>query len=634
MSSGDLTNELIETDVWTDEMVERAGIPIADSWITTIGGGLGSFALAHVVRVAGLPPGGLTVLGDGVDPVRTYRHLARNSQIPEHERLRSDAGSTMDNIWGFPSYAWREAWATKRFAPLWQVFAEPLLNDYYTPPAGQVYRSVERERARLGWEQMVRQGTVRMVRRRAEGGYHVVLTPSDQQTTEGPTRRVSYRSRFVHVAVGYPGVRFLSDLKAYREEHSDYSRVVNAYEPHDQVYEELLRRPSVVLVRGSGIVASRILQRLIDDRERRGANTTIIHLFRNYVNGPQGDSPTFRRPGSDGVAYQGFNFPKAAWGGQLKEQLERLDGPGRADLIQKMGGTNTPRRADWLAQLARGRQQGFYHQRVGTVQRVEPGPDQTISTIIQDPQGQEHALTANVVIDATGLESDIGENRLLADLLDHGGAQRNASNRFEVTPNFELVGTRSGHGRIYASGSITLGGYYAGVDSFLGLQYAALAIADELAELGGVHRLGGLRSTAEWWRWFRNRPPKPLPFPAASVPVQSGVGFPPNTGPYGQPGPGQPHGQPGPGQPYGQPGPGQPQGQPGPGGGWHQPAPQAAPAGWPQQAHSAPPGGGQPPQNTQAVPPPGSQAHPPPHQQPNLHQAPGPPGPRPDERQS
>lgn len=523
--AGDLTDELLETSIWTDEMLQRASIPTTEAWILSVGGGLGSFALGHVLRVAGIPTEGLTVLGNGTDPARTYRYLARNSQIPDGERLRSDAGSTMDSIWGFPSYAWREAASAEglnaKLAPLWQVLTEPYLSDYYTPKAGQVYKSVDRECARIGWQQMLQVGAVRMVRRRAGGGYFTILTPPGQQGG-GPTRRLAFRSRFVHVAVGYPGVRFLPDLQAYRETHSDYSRVVNAYEPHDQVYEELRRRPSTVLVRGSGIVASRILQRLIDDRDRRGADTTIIHLFRTYVDGPQGDSATYRRPGGNGVAYQGFNFPKAAWGGQLKEQLEKLDGPGRVGLIATMGGTNTPRRADWLEQLERGKNEGFYLQRVGEVQRVEPGPDQTISTIIKGSDGAEHALTANVVIDATGLESDISENRLLADLLEHGGAQRSAFGRFDVTPSFEIAGTRSEPGRMYASGSITLGGYYAGVDSFLGLQYAALAIADDLANVGAVGSIGAQRSLSEWWRWVRNRPPRSRPI-VSNQPAQVGV---------------------------------------------------------------------------------------------------------------
>ena len=520
--TGDLNDELLGTAVWTDEMVQRAGIPIHDSWIASIGGGLGSLALAHVLRVAGLPTNGLTVLANGTDPARTYRYLARNSQIPDGERLRSDSGSTMDSIWGFPSYAWREAMSAEglgnKVAPLWQVMTEPFLKDYYTPKAGQVYRSVERECARIGWDQMLRLGVVRMVRRRTGGGYFTILTPQGQSGT-GPTKRLAFRSRFVHLAVGYPGVRFLPDLQAYREAHSDYSRVVNAYEPHDQVYEELRRRPSTVLVRGSGIVASRILQRLIDDRDNNGAQTTIIHLFRNYVDGPQGVSPTFRRPGGNGVAFQGFNFPKAAWGGQLKEQLEKLDASGRAELIGLMGGTNTPRRQDWIEQLERGKNQGFYLQRIGTVQRVEPGPEQTISTVIRSSDGAEHALTANVVIDATGLESDITENRLLADLLDNGGAQRSVYGRFDVTPSFEVAGTRSEPGRLYASGSITLGGYYAGVDSFLGLQYAALTIADDLATAGAVGSISAQRSLSEWWRWVRNRAPRDLPIPVSQQPV-------------------------------------------------------------------------------------------------------------------
>lgn len=30
------------------------------------------------------------------------------------------------------------------------------------------------------------------------------------------TTRVAYRSRFVHIAVGYPGLKFLPDLQTFR----------------------------------------------------------------------------------------------------------------------------------------------------------------------------------------------------------------------------------------------------------------------------------------------------------------------------------------------------------------------------------------------------------------------------------
>ncbi len=58
---------------------------------------------------------------------------------------------------------------------------------------------------------------------------------------------------------------------------------------------------------------------------------------------------------------------------------------------------------------------------------------------------------------------------------------------------------------MYAVGSTTLGGYYAGVDSFLGLQYAALQVADDMARQGFCKRIGPVRSISQWWKWARGR---------------------------------------------------------------------------------------------------------------------------------
>jgi pSer/pThr/pTyr-binding forkhead associated (FHA) protein len=506
--NGDLTEHLIDTSIWSDAMLEAAGIPLEDIELVSVGAGLGSFALADTLRIAGVDPARIRVLGPNPDPVATYKYLAENSQIPAHERLRSDSAGTMDNIWGFPSYAWREAAAAKEWSEkaslMWGLFTEPVLSDYYTPKAGQVYESVAREAGRIGWKSMWREGMVRAVRRRDGGGYFTILTPPEGAS---PTRRIALRSRHVHVAVGYPGLKFLPDLQEYRQKHSDYSRVVNAYEPHDHVYLELRRRPGTVVIRGSGIVASRILQRLIDDRDNHGAQTKIIHLFRNYVTGPQGDSVFSRRPGGNGVANQAFNFPKAALGGQLKDRFEQQDEEGRADLIRQWGGTNTPKRKHWDDQLARGREQGFYVQLVGTAQRVEPGEGQTVRTWVKSESGQEVPVEASFVIDATGLEGDIEEHRIYRDLLEHAGARRNVMGRLAVERTFEFSGTRAEPGRLYASGSATLGGYYPGVDSFVGLQYAALQITDDLATTGFCARIDTLRSISEWLRWVGNKPP-------------------------------------------------------------------------------------------------------------------------------
>ncbi len=339
----ELTQQLLESSEWTDDDVVRHQIPIVDTPFVSVGGGMGSLAMVDTLRIAGQPTEALTVLAENVIPSETYEYLANNSQIPRHERLRSDSSSTMDCIWGWPGYALREAVADKKLGPATTVLVEPILANYYTPKAGQVYESVRREAARIGWDRMLRPGIVRTVRRRTGGGYFVIHTPADQSGAQpgGPKQRVAYRCHHVHLAVGYPGVKMLRDLQQYREKFNDYARVVNAYEPHLHAYEEMLRRPCTVVVRGSGIVASRVLQRMIDDRDQRGAQTTIIHLFRNYPDKDQGDKATFKRPVLAGWAKQGFNYPKAAWGGQLRDRLEELEGDERSALIDAMGGTNT-----------------------------------------------------------------------------------------------------------------------------------------------------------------------------------------------------------------------------------------------------------------------------------------------------
>ena len=115
-------------------------------------------------------------------------------------------------------------------------------------------------------------------------------------------------------------------------------------------------------------------------------------------------------------------------------------------------------------------------------------------------------IRADYVVDATGLEGDMTEHRVYADLLKYGGIGRNPLGRLDVERNFEVRGARSGEGRMYASGSMTLGGYYAGVDTFLGLQYANLQILDELAAQGFGKRLGPARSFSQWLKWARNKP--------------------------------------------------------------------------------------------------------------------------------
>jgi hypothetical protein len=502
-TQGDISQQLVDTSVWSDQDLADHGIPVFDVPFVSVGGGIGSFSMVDTLRIAGVTVDQIRVVSDLERPSQTYEYLAGNSQIRTDHRLRSDSSSVIDCIWGWPGYALREAWGKKTPSVAMQVFLEPVAADYYTPKAGQVYESINREAARISWSQMLTQGVVRHVRRRNHGDYFVLFTPP---TGSASTKRIAFRTRFVHMAVGYPGVRFLDDLQQYRQQHNDYQRVVNAYEPHDHVYAEMRHRPCTVLVRGAGIVASRVLQRLIDDRDQHGAETTIVHLFRNYPTGPQGKKATFRRPASKGWVYQGFNFPKAAWGGQMRDHLESLEGKDRRDFIDAIGGTNTAPRKDWREQLDRGEAEGFYLQGRGQVQSVVPSPDsRQIRTVVGGGNGVPTTqYDADFIIDATGLEANIEEHRVVMDLLRHGGAGKNVKGRLDVARDFRVRGTDNGEGRIYASGSMTLGGYYAGVDSFLGLQYAALRIHDNLVSAGFGRRIGPGRSISQWWKWARN----------------------------------------------------------------------------------------------------------------------------------
>src|SRR5216683_4533 len=382
LGAGDLTDELLRSDQWTDEMLHAAGIPVTDVPLVSVGGGIGSFVTVDYLRIAGVTTDRIAILSNLDFPWQTYEYLTRVSQIPKPERIRSDSASRPDNIWGFPSYALAEAIGDRTLAPLWQVLIEPIFADYYTPKAGRVFAGLER-----------------------------------------PTKRLAYRAEFIHLAVGYPGLRFLPELQEFRTAHQDFHHVVSAYEEHEHVYEAARTKHLVVMLRGGGIVASRVLARLMDDRSKHGLSTDIVHLFRTYIATSHGPNAWNRRKGAHGFAYQGFNYPKSVWGGQLKARMRQLEGEDRGKAYKLMGGTNTPYRRRWQSQMKQGRQAGWYRTMAGTVEEMRLDQGMIVSCV--KTQAGMVEVAADFVIDCTGLEADIAEHRVLADLLEHSGVGRN-----------------------------------------------------------------------------------------------------------------------------------------------------------------------------------------------------------------
>jgi hypothetical protein len=491
---------LRDTDQWTDDMVSAAGIPMYDMPIVTVGGGIGSFVTVDYLRVAGnLPTSDIQVISNLTHPWQTYEHLATVSQIKGEDRIRSDSASRPDNIWGFPSYALSEAVRTRSLGPLLHVLVEPMFADFYTPKLRVVMDSIRAEAQRIRYWDMLQRGDVEFVRRRFGGGYFVLYT---DRWAEEPVQRV-VRCRDVHLAVGYTGLKFLPELQRFRMAMKDYHRVVNAYENHEHVYHSLARRPGTVVVRGGGIVASRVLERLIRDRQQNNLDTRIVHVLRTYVDGPDRKYKMAKRPGSNGFAYQGFNYPKSVWGGQLKAEMRRLDRDGRGQLYADIGGTTTAWRREWQRQLRIARNEGWYRVICGSVVGVEPEGD-GVATRLQISDGELH-VHADYIIDCTGLNADVTEHQVLNDILVHGGARMNDSGRIDVDSSFAVNGAESGMGRMYVTGAASLGGPFPGVDTFLGLQIAAQEVVDDIARRGFCRRLGPASSFAGWCRWLRGR---------------------------------------------------------------------------------------------------------------------------------
>ena len=521
--------ELFASPVVSTAAIRASGYLAGETTYAAVGGGIGSFIWVDHMRVFGVPAEHIRVIG--VNPVcySNWGRYCQNSQIPLHERIRSNAISTPDNIWGFPGYAGRESWRALLSGniagtrPVFQVFGEAGVAESYTPLLENIFTSIDREAARIGWTSMLEQGRVLGLRMTDDGRYAVAYRRTADRADGGRRDNILIAS-YVHVCTGYPATRFTGDLQAFRAAHrNDASMVVNAYDPHDQIYSEIEAsgRPERVMVRGRGIVASRVIQRLHEARARN-PQVEIVHQMRSRVADSAGSrwGPA-RRPVFNDVELQPFNWPKACWGGDLRQQIEAMTPQQRAETYKVLGGTSTADRKDWKDIAINGAREGWYIKAYGNVDSMKPtGPsnNRQVAITFKDVDGQMAAYTVDYIVDCTGLIADVTQSPFLADLISTFGLARNptsgsgAENRLAgiaVANSFEIPGLRNGNGRVYAAGTITQNGPYAAVDSFLGLAYAALRAVDDLnaASAPGVSSFGPARSFTQWLRWCAGSAP-------------------------------------------------------------------------------------------------------------------------------
>ncbi|HEX6778030.1 MAG TPA: FHA domain-containing protein [Ktedonobacterales bacterium] len=487
--------------------IQQSGIPVMETTYLTIGGGLGSFAWVDYLLISGVPPQQVVALGLEAQPHARFQRLCRYSQIPDHERLRSGSDACPDNIWGWPSYGIREIFHSLVRGRLinaakvsWLVFGEFAVADTFTPRAALLYKSVEREAKRIGWDRIWRYGLARAIRKTDDGRYVVAYTQINERQQ---VMKFFVIARYMHIAVGYPGVQFLADLQEYRERTKDFRAVVNAYEDHDHVYNHLLQHGGVVVVRGRGIVASRVIQRL-DEVRQQNRKVVILHVMRAPALTGHRDGRV-RRKVENHMEFQPYNWPKGSAGGVLRDQLEKADDQKRERLLNDWGGTTTPRRGDWRKIIRKGLREGWYRPFFGKAKRVERNQEGRLATLLAtgDPHQPESWLASDFIIDCTGLEAALDSNELLKDMVTTYQLARNPKGRLRVTNDFEVLGMDNGSGHVYGSGAMVLGGPFSMVDSFFGTQYTALYSMDSLRRLGApaIRRLGPLRSFIQWTRW-------------------------------------------------------------------------------------------------------------------------------------
>ena len=494
------------------QAIHATGLPVEEVEYATIGGGLGSFIWVDLLRIGGVSTEQVRVLGMEQQPYGRYQQLCLNAQIVPQERLRSPADACPDNIWGFPNYATLEA--TRGIAKgklrsslghLWQVFAEPTLAATYTPKSGDVIAAIDREAARISWRKMIRTAHVQAIRKTTDGRYAIVYT-CQQRTDYACTI-----ARYVHIATGYPALQFLPDLQAYRDRTQDFKTVVNAYEPHEHIYESLATSGGTVLLRGTGIVAARILQKLYTLRRSNDrVEIKVIQLLRSAKT--EGNKYGLaERKVEHNYEFQPFNWPKSAWGGQYKAILETATPEQRQHLLADWGGVTTMNRPDWRRIITGGINKGWYQIFYGEVQQVAPHPTHggTITIVRESGVQSDMQVESDFIIDATAVDAPIMASPLLQDLVQQYNLPINQLGRLTVTADFELAAMANQSGKIYASGAITLGNYYAPVDSFLGLQYAAFEITQDLLSRNAkqLQPLVLSRSLFQWWKWMNNRSP-------------------------------------------------------------------------------------------------------------------------------
>ena len=288
------------------------------------------------------------------------------------------------------------------------------------------------------------------------------------------------------------------------------AHVVNAYEPHEHVYEALLRTT------GPGAGARWWHRRVAhpaaadgrpDEQGRADPDPAPVpHLLRRQA---QQVDAVARRRGAYGFAFQGFNAPKSAWGGIHTRSSRSSRAQARKDLYELTGGAHTPYRKLWLqADEAGPARRAGTHTFQGEVTDVYPSPTDGVITEIKQTTGgsrRDRGATSSSTAPASRPTSVSTASAPTCSTTP--GIGRNPLGRVDVEISFEVRGAaqRSAAGCTPRARRPTAATSQ-GVDTFLGLQFVRPAHRRR----SGVDRVrhedrADDDPSRTWWKWMRHK---------------------------------------------------------------------------------------------------------------------------------
>jgi len=482
--------------------LKNSGIALEKRMFVSVGGGIGSFCWVDGLRVHAVAQDDIAVISHHRSPYQQFKQYCDRSGLCPQDRLRSDSSARPDNFWGFPGYAVDEWWDNLRTGHwsaagkvAWQIFSEPLLADFYTPTAGRLYASMEREMGRIGWASMVRQGTALFIRKLDDQRYAVFY--------RAPTRHFHIIiANVVHLALGHT----VKQADYLHTKTTD--QVLSGYALQDDFFRCVEETHASVVVVGRGIVAARIIEQLLP-KDPQVSPRSVISLLRSPLEANM-DSRQIEQASFAGWRLQPFNWPRATFGGPLMETLQAAPATKRRQLAKSWSAASTPPRTQWLRDLKKAAATQSYRTVYGQIARIEPEAARLAIQITPASKAAENPLTiqADYLIDCSGFDDQIAHHFIYTDLMATYQLPTTPAGSLQVNPNFEVETLSTPIGKVIVSGSGAAGNHYGPVDSFLGHQYAAVKTIESLSMLPWtkIRQLNPVSSVRAWLQWLFNRP--------------------------------------------------------------------------------------------------------------------------------